>query len=138
MSNTDLKCPFRATLITQNFGCPNATEITRRDGPDIACVNPQAHLLCDEFYRELKTQALTTMGYTDDLTQMPASVLQKIQYGGLLGLYNQVLDKPAETIESIVDLVSHATLKYGTISKFPYPNCIESIQAYKMKRRRDR
>jgi len=124
--------------MTNTFGCPNATEITRRDGPDIACTALNAHRDCEEFYRELKSQALIALGYKDDPTQTPASIVQKIQYGGLLGLQGQVMDNSVDSVKNIEKLVSLAHQKYGNLSNFPYQYCIDSIRTYKLKRRRDR
>ena len=139
----DLKCPFRATLITRSFSCPYASEITRREGPDISCSSSQTNSLCHNFYNQLRTRALTAMGHEDDLTTLPASVLQKIQYGGLLGLYNTIHGlsadvSNADNMDNIAELLETCQRQFGELEKFPYAQCIEAIEAYKIKRRRDR
>ena len=138
-SKPALKCPFRATIMTRSFACDHAEEITRREGPDIACNLLGANEKCSELFNQLKTRALDAMGKEDDLTTLPASVLKKIQFGGLLGLQSQV-DSAAsnDKVEDIVALVENATEQYGGIDDFPFNVCVESIVAYKLKRRRDR
>ncbi|WP_455207371.1 hypothetical protein [Kaarinaea lacus] len=138
-SSPPLKCPFRATLITRSFGCLHAEEITRREGPDIGCKSNSANALCVEFYTQLKSIALSELGYEDDLTTMPASVLQKIQFGGLLGLNNEVhATSGSELIDNIFELLESAKRKHGEVINFPYVECIAAIKTYKIKRRRDR
>jgi len=138
-SNQALKCPFRATIMTRSFACHYAEEITRRVGPDIGCSSSEANEKCNELFEQLKKRALDTMGHEDDLTTLPASVLQKIQFGGLLGLQSQV-DSVASNdhVEDIVELVEKAIQEFGGIENCPFDICIESIVAYKLKRRRNR
>jgi hypothetical protein len=138
-SNPALKCPFRATLMTRSFGCEHAEEITRREGPDIACKSPALNEVCEGVFDKLKDKALARMGYTDDLATLPASVLQKIQYGGLLGLQSQLESgATGERVENIAALVEQAAQRYGRIEDYPYEVCLRVIEAYKLKRRRDR
>ena len=138
-SGQPLKCPFRAPLMTRIFTCEYAEEITRREGPDIGCKSSSANALCVEFFTQLKSIALSELGYEDDLTTMPASVLQKIQFGGLLGLNNEVhATSGSELIDNIFELLESAKRKHGEVINFPYVECIAAIKTYKIKRRRDR
>lgn len=138
-SKSALKCPFRATIMTRSFACDQAEEITRREGPDIACNLLSANEKCSELFNQLKARALDTMGYEDDLTTLPASVLQKIQFGGLLGMQSQVDSAAsADRVDNIVALVNKALAQYGDIDKFPFESCVETIVSYKLKRRRNR
>ena len=132
------KCPFRATIITRSFACQYAEEITRREGPDIGCTSVAANALCSDFFIQLKTIALAELGYEDDLTTMPASVLQKIQYGGLLGLNNTVNASASEVVDNIFSLIESAMHHYDSVASFPYASCVTAIKNYKMKRRKDR
>lgn len=139
-NNSDtLKCPFRATLITRSFACSHASEVTRREGPDIGCDSAELNEKCEACFTALKRQALPELGYTDDLTTMPASVTQKIQYGGLLALQKLVLPEgPADKIDDISILVAATLSRYGDAEQLPFAECIEGIKQYKMKRRRGR
>jgi len=133
------KCPFRATIMTRTFGCEYAEEITRREGPDIACNSNPANRQCVDFFSRLKTDALAELGYEDDLPTMPASVLQQIQFGGLLGLNDAVQGSSgSETVANIFQLMEQAKQKYHQLEDFPYEDCIAAIKACKLKRRRDR
>lgn len=125
--------------MTRSFACDHAEEITRRDGPDIACNSSSANNLCSELFGQLKSRALNAMDYEDDLTTLPASVLQKIQYGGLLGLQTLVNSaEQSEKVENIVSLVGKAAEQFNSIDKIPYDTCVNTIIEYKLKRRRSR
>jgi len=125
-------------LITRSFGCAHASEVTRREGPDIGCNDPEINNLCKQFFSEIKQYALPELGYTDDLTAMPASVLQKIQFGGLLGLRAQVEGISSEDVSNISALVTDAFQKFGNIDQFPFDSCLDRIRNYQIKRRRGR
>ncbi|WP_455365447.1 hypothetical protein [Kaarinaea lacus] len=137
--NQSLKCPFRATLITRTFVCQYAEEITRREGPDIACNAMELNKSCFDFFNELKTKALAKMGHEDDLATLPASVLQKIQFGGLLGLQSQIDGSASgERVDNIAALIERASKQYDRIDHFPFDVCVDAVEAYKLKRRRNR
>ncbi len=134
-----LKCPFRATLMTRSFACEHAEEITRREGPDIACNSSALNSICFDFCNELKGRALAKLGYEDDLTSLPASVLQKIQFGGLLGLQSQIdSNASSERVDNIAALIERASQCYESLDDYPFDVCVEAVEKYKLKRRRDR
>ena len=133
----NLKCPFRTTLITRSFACEYASEVTRRDGPDIGCHSEANNKLCIDCFNEIKHRALPELGFSDDLTSMPASALQKIQYGSLVALHASVSGQTsAESIDNIGALIQSAYSKYQSLDKFPYEQCLDSIKNFKIKRRR--
>jgi hypothetical protein len=136
--NTDhLKCPFRATLITRSFACEHASEVTRRDGPDIGCSSESINKHCWDYFNALKKHALPELGFADDLTSMPASALQKIQFGGLLALQAINSDGCQEdSIDNISALIQSVFDKYQAFDNLPYDQCLQSIKNYKIKRRR--
>lgn len=133
-----LKCPFRATIMTRSFGCAHAEEITRREGPDIACNSASSNALCQEFFNMLKIPALDELGYEDDLTTMPASVMQKIQFGGLLGLQQALSNIDKDSIDNVAQLMDDAYQQFGGVGDFPFDACIESIKNFKLRTRRGR
>ncbi|MCK7509928.1 MAG: hypothetical protein MZV70_41785 [Desulfobacterales bacterium] len=73
------RCAFGAPLITHQFGCRKAEEVTRRGGPDIARTDGAAAARCEALLARLKVAALPAFGVEDDLLSMPHSVLVKIQ-----------------------------------------------------------
>ena len=80
------KCAFSGALIGKQYGCQYALEVTRREGPSIACTSANLHEQCALLMVELKAAAIPHFGFEDDLTQMPHSVIMKIQSGGLAAL----------------------------------------------------
>ena len=131
------RCPFKATIMTRQFGCEKAQHITRREGPDIACDDESAVSRCAEVFENLKQAALPVMGYQDDLSSMPASILQKIQFGGLIAIQRQV--RPGDDnirVGNIYSMLSDIENKFGTLADISYNTCADTISSYKLKKRR--
>jgi hypothetical protein len=132
----EYKCAFSNTLITGQFGCDKAEQVTRRGGPDIACASEAAHQRCEKLFQQMKAAALPAFGVEDDLLSMPHSVLVKIQHGGLLGL-QRLLDGAAgsEGVKNIHALVDQAVGKYNHLDAIPFPALAQDMTSYKLKRR---
>jgi len=136
-NQTVLKCPFRNTLITKDYGCENAREATHRDGPGVICDQTEAHNRCVVLFEALKTATLPALNIPDDLTQMPASVIGKIQYGGLAAL-SEMLAQNHSSIDNINALIEAASNKYQNIKDFDFEKIVPVIINYKLQRRRNR
>lgn len=135
----ELKCPFSAPLITHQFGCHNAVEVTRRGGPDIACTDGRAAQRCEALFAQLKAAALPAFGVEDDLLTMPHSVLVKIQHGGPLGL-QRLLDgiggAAGDRVEDLDRLIAAAEARFS--SALPVDAVVPDITAFKPRARRGR
>ena len=136
-----LKCRFRNPLITRAFACEFAHEITDRNGPGIICLNEVSHKHCSQLFDTLKAAALPILGMPDDLTMMPASVITKIQCGGLIALSDalekQALEKhePSENINALVESVFES---YENLNDLNFGLIIQTIKDYKLRKRRQR
>lgn len=132
----EYKCAFSNTLITNQFGCEKAEQVTRRGGPDIACTSGTAHQHCEKLFQQMKAAALPAFGVEDDLLSMPHSVLVKIQHGGLLGL-QRLLDGAAGSgdVKNIHALVDQTLGKYNNLDAVPYPALVQDMTSYKLRRR---
>jgi hypothetical protein len=133
----EYKCAFSNTLITNQFGCEKAEQVTRRGGPGIACTSDAAHQRCEQLFQQMKAAALPVFGVEDDLLSMPHSVMVKIQHGGLLGL-QRVLDSDAAgsaEVKNVHALVDKAVGKYGNLDAIPCPALVQDMTAYKLRRR---
>ena len=133
----DLICPFSATLARETFGCNHAERIIRRGGTEFSCRNPASHARCLQLFGQLKDAALTAFDVPDDLTQMPHSVLVKIQFGGLLGLQRITQAHPPESgrIEDIDALVSNAVKRFDTLQSIPCEHLAADMTGYTLARR---
>jgi len=131
-------CPFGSTLVTETCNCVHADQVVRRGGAEIICQNEVAYVRCSELFQQLKNVALAEFEIEDDLTTMPHSVLQKIQFGGLLGLQQLITQQPADTVADIAELLDTLEVKFGTLGDLPYNDLISTITEYKLKRRRGR
>ena len=130
------KCPFSAPLITHQFGCRKAVDVTRRGGPDIACTDAAAARRCEALFARLKAAALPAFGVEDDLLSMPHSVLVKIQYGGPLGLQRLLGAAAADQVEDLDRLVAVAETRFG--GAYPVEEVVPDITAFKPRARRGR
>ena len=133
----EYKCAFSNTLVTNQFACENAEQVTRRGGPDVACASEAAHQRCEQLFQQMKAAALPAFGVEDDLLSMPHSVLVKIQHGGLLGL-QRLLESGTTgsgAVQNIHALVGQAIGKYNSLDAVPYPALVQDMTAYKLRRR---
>jgi hypothetical protein len=133
----EYKCAFCNTLVTNQFGCEKAEQVTRRGGPDIACTSDEAHQRCEQLFQQMKVAALPAFAVEDDLLSMPHSVLVKIQHGGLLGL-QRLLDSDAAgsaVVQNVHALVDMAVGKYGNLNVIPCPALVQDMTGYKLRRR---
>jgi hypothetical protein len=80
------ECPFFHPLLRGVRTCAQARTVTRRGGPDIACGDAASRARCLAFYQRVRAAALAAQGLEDDLTLLPQSILQKIEYGALAAL----------------------------------------------------
>jgi hypothetical protein len=131
-------CPFGSTLVTETCECSHAQQVVRRGGAEIVCQNDAAFSRCSNLFQRLKQVALPAFDVEDDLTTMPHSVLQKIQFGGLLGVQSLVSGQAADTVTNVASLVDAAETKYPSFEGLPYGELVDTIKSYKLKRRRGR
>jgi hypothetical protein len=131
------KCAFSGALIGKQYNCQYALEVTRREGPSIACTSATMHQKCAMLMEDLKAAALPQFGHEDDLTQMPHSVLMKIQSGGLAGLQKHLQGASSVTVvDNIAQLVTDAEQRFGRLSAIPYGDFVQDIVEFKLRRRR--
>ena len=133
-------CPFSATLVKDDFGCHHASQFVRRGGAEIACASASDHQRCMALLQAFKAVALPAFEVSDDLTQMPHSVLVKIQFGGLLGLQRSMHPDNAAgaTVSDIATLVDAAEKQYTSISAVPCASLVADMTSHKLSRRRRR
>lgn len=131
-------CPFGSTLVAETCHCVHAEQVVRRGGAEVICQDAAAYVRCTELFQQLKNVALAEFEVEDDLTTMPHSVLQKIQFGGLLGLQQLITQQPSDTVADIASLLDALVTKFDTLDDLPYNELVSSITKYKLKRRRGR
>ena len=131
-------CPFGSTMVTETCHCVHADQVVRRGGAEIVCQDAAAYIRCTALFQHLKNVALPEFEVEDDLTTMPHSVLQKIQFGGLLGLQQLITGQATDTVADIASLLDALEKKVGKLDDLPYNELASSIKEYKLKRRRGR
>ena len=133
----DFKCSFVATLIKEDFACEMAQMVTRRAGPDIACNSESASSQCKKLVSALNNVGLPAFNAEDDLLKTPHSVFVKIQFGGLLGLAQDVESTvDVNHVRNIYQLVDQAIERYNSVESIPHQNYVQNMLEYKIKRKR--
>lgn len=134
-----MKCPFSAPLTKTTAACPHAQEVVRRGGAEFDCLSEADHVRCEAVFAGLKARGLAAFNVEDDLTQMPHSVLVKIQAGGLLGLQRLLkASDDAGRIADIAQLVRRAVEQFGSPERIPYAELDADMTAFRLERRADR
>ncbi len=135
-----LMCPFSAPLVAEDFSCRQAEAVIRRGGTEIACRSETSCTRCIDLHQVIKAAALAEQDYADDLTQVPHSLLVRIQYGSLLGLQRLVEDNRDNKtpIADIDGLVETALARFGGLSGIPCAELCTDITACKLPGRRSR
>ena len=131
-------CPFGSTLVTEACHCVHAEQVVRRGGAETVCQDEVAYTRCTRLFQQLKDAALPAFEVEDDLTTMPHSVLQKIQFGGLSGLQRLNNSQTTEAIADIASMLDTLETQYSTLDDLPYQELVSVITGYKLKRRRGR
>jgi hypothetical protein len=134
---SDNRCAFSSPLISEQYVCHYGEQVVRRGGTEVACQHEAACSRCEAVFEWLKQVCLPAFGVEDDLTSMPHSVLQKIQYGSLLGLQERLDGDPVERVD-IDGLLNRASEQYGGVDSLPYADLVDTITVYKLKRRQHR
>jgi hypothetical protein len=130
---TSPKCPFQAPIITGEFGCRHARQVTVRNAPQVHCAEPSALARCRAVYAQLKAIGLPALDAVDDLALTPHSTYLKVQCGGLLGL--EALTDQAQVND--LDALLNATLGAAEIAgAIDWAALVPAIQGYRVRRRR--
>lgn len=133
----DCKCSFVATLIKEDFACGQAQMVTRRAGPDISCMSATASSRCEKLFTRFKQVGLPAFDAEDDLLTTPHSVFTKIQFGGLLGMAQDLTDtSDARRVDNVFQLVEQALQRYNSIDDIECQRYVTAMKQYKIKRRR--
>jgi hypothetical protein len=134
-----MKCPFAAPLIRATAACRHAREVVRRGGSEFDCLCEAEHARCEQVFAGLKECALVASNIEDDPTQMPHSLLVKIQSGGLLGLQRLLGESDTEgRVADVGDLAARASAHFGGADRIPFAALAKDITAFRLERRTGR
>lgn len=132
---SDLQCPFSAPLLAKIYACQYCSVVIRRGGSEIACSHQEKNLSCQQLAELLQKELLLMLGYENDLLKTPHSMLQKIQIGGLAGLYKYQYQTDQVTIDSIETLVKTVIDADPKLSQIPIKSFVTDVKQVKLKRR---
>jgi len=132
-----LLCPFARAILSNGFGCENATRLFIGEGADIGCTSDTARTNCLFLLETLKQNAQFALKLRSPDARLPHGKLMKLQCGGLLGLQAALSPERARqpTLANIHALVVKAHETYGSLRDLPYRDIVKSVSAYKPRRR---
>lgn len=142
-------CPFSHPLMTRQMGCELASEVTRRDGPAIACQQASAFQDCEELFHVLRDASLAEQQMEHDLTVVPSSLLKKVQIASIVALQSRLQDDGSTlaaavhsdnsdktSIQSINAVVQAAKAKFQSWSSLDLQDIAAYIVSFPLQRRR--
>ena len=142
-----LYCPFAHPIMVRQFDCECANEVTRRDGPAIACQRAMSHADCQLWFERVMKATLAAQEMELDLTKIPSSLLKKIQFGSILSLQRvQKSTKDSDKSESAGDLaqvpnvnavVQAVKTESDIWSSVDLQFIVEYIESFQLQRRRN-
>ena len=82
----NLVCPFERLLVSGARHCRRARPVTRREGAGMDCDEAEARARCGRLLERFEEAGAAAFGELEDRTQVPHSVLMKVQLGGFAGV----------------------------------------------------
>jgi len=131
----DLRCPFGTTIITGTYKCSMSLEVIRRGGSEIACQDISSCHHCVLVAERLKEKILPELGFENDLLQVPHSMLQRIQLGGLAGLQKFFEKNTNSPIDNINLLIEKTVANDTEQCPVPYQKFSEDVRKIKLRKR---
>jgi len=131
------KCVYEKSLLTQCCHCEKAQQINLAERKAMACTDLDALADCTVFLNELRakaTFALKLTGITGNL--LPHSKEAKVQKGGLLSFFPELDNHFTTPLDNIYDIIQSAKQQAnGDLKKFPFQQCMSSINHFEMPKR---
>lgn len=130
----DLPCVFERALIARHAVCHHALRRQIAEREAVACGQPQAEAVCATLAALLRENSAFALGLTGTRRILPHAMVMKIQCGGLEGL-RALLDAAAE-VPDVPRLAELARARYGEFAELPFSELMQSVAAWKARRRR--
>ncbi len=133
---TPRPCAFEKAVFAGIGACSLAARRNIAERESIACSSPSARDECAALCALLRQKSTFALKLTHVDEALPHAKEMQVECGGLRGL-QQALDPQAfSAIADVHDLVRCCAGKFGGIANLPYSTIVQSIVAYKIRRRR--
>jgi len=142
-------CVFEKAILARCCACSLSGRQNIAEREAVACSSPGAHEQCALLRALLRQKSAFALKLTQVEAPLPHSQEMKVECGGLLGVQLALASEAVQSIEGraaetqglapvadVHSLVRTAMETSGDLSKLPYSTIVQSIVAYRIRRRR--
>jgi len=135
-------CAFDKAILARCCACSLAERQNIAEREAVACSSPAAREQCAVLRALLRQKSSFALKLTQLEGPLPHSKVMKVECGGLLGVQLAVAPEAvpaAEGLPQVADvhsLVRAAQATFGLLSNLPYSTIVQSVVAYRIRRRR--
>ena len=134
------RCPFEKVILGAYAGCEKAQRFAIAERLGVECASDIALNNCLMLLNLMRERSRFALKVIDSSEPMPFGKEMKVMAGGLAGL-GAVLHGAAEKlpgqpeIRDIHGLVQEAQAAFGSLTALPYPEIMQSVAAFQLRRR---
>jgi hypothetical protein len=142
-------CAFEKAILARCCACSLAQRQNIAEREAVACDSPGAHQQCSALRSLLRNKSAFALQLTQVDGPLPHSKEMQVECGGLLGVQLTLareavssIDAPAPDAQALPlvadahSLVQAAAAKFGALADLPYSTIVQSVVAYRIRRRR--
>jgi len=133
------RCVFQRALFTRLIGCGRARWFHLADRVGVSCTSAEAQARCQRWMELLSEKSRFALHRTGGEPLKHYDLL-RMEIGGILGLQRVVLGREPERGETpdVHRLIDQAMDTFGALDRVPFGPVVQSISAYRVRRRRKR
>jgi hypothetical protein len=142
-------CAFEKAILARCCACSLAQRQNIAEREAVACGSPGAREQCAALRSLLRQNSAFALKLTQVDGPLPHSKEMQVECGGLLGVQLTLVPEVVASIEApapgaqglapvadVRSLVQAAAARHGALSNLPYSAIVQSIVAYRIRRRR--
>jgi len=132
-------CVFQRALFTRLVDCSQARWIHLAERVGVSCGSEAAHARCRRWLELLRENSRFALRRKGDEPLKHYDLL-RMEIGGILGLQRVVLGREPKRgeVPDVQALIRQAEATFGTLDRIPFGPVVQSIAAYRIRRRRKR
>lgn len=133
---TPRPCVFEKAMFAGIGACSLAARRNIAERESIACNSPPAREECAALCALLRQKSAFALKLTHVDEPLPHAREMQVECGGLWGMQQALEPQALGAITDVHDLVRSCAGKFGGIANLPYSTIVQSIVAFKIRRRR--
>jgi len=132
-------CAFEKAMLAGACACPLAQRRNIAEREAVVCASPLAREQCAALRALLRQKSAFALKLTQTEGPLPHAKQMKMECGGLQGLRQAVEEEAGQSPPAVADvhqLVQACAEKFGGLERLPYSAIVQSVVAYRIRRRR--